>query len=59
MGYSLGSCGAFSGSKCEGGNPYECTEKGALDCWVQTDTCGPGEKCVDPFGPAGAQCKPE
>jgi len=59
VGYSLGSCGAFSGSKCEGGNPYECTEKGALDCWVQTDTCGPGEKCVDPFGPAGAQCKPE
>ncbi len=59
LGHELGSCGFFDGSKCEGGQPYECQDIGDLDCWVQTETCEPGQECVDPFGPTGAHCQGE
>jgi len=56
LGNPLGECGLFSGSKCEGNQPYDCQEVGGLDCWVQLETCGAGQKCSDPFGPTGASC---
>ena len=59
LGYKLGSCGLFSGSKCEENQPYDCTEKGSLKCWVQLEVCAPGQECVDPFGPTGAHCEGE
>ena len=59
LGHALGSCGFFSGSKCEDNQPYDCTEIGDLDCWVQTAVCEDGQECEDPFGTAGAQCKGE
>jgi hypothetical protein len=57
LGHLQGSCGFLDGSECLDGEPHECQEVSGLDCWVQTETCGPAQQCVDPFGPSGAACE--